>query len=149
MIYKFKDVDGKEIGQTTTTSQTLAKEIAKEQGWDWYSIDILEESGEDKMAEPESSVTDTLDEPQKKSRKPRADKGQPRKVNKLLANGLNTPKEKSRKKPEYFVAVNNSLGMGMSKDEAGGVIENCDKDDKVRVIMGHEVQFTRPVKFHF
>ncbi len=151
MIYKFKDVDGKEIGQTTTTSQTLAKEIAKEQGWDWYSIDILEETKGEKVVEPESNVTNTLDETPKKTRKPRADKGQPRvKVDNKSKNVDNVSKKKvakkDRKHPEYFIYHGGLLTKALTHQEA--LQDIGESEDKTpRVIMGHEIKFVRKVQF--
>jgi hypothetical protein len=126
--------------------------------------------------EKDLAVTDTS-----KTRKPRADKGQPRKKD-IIATNMNTenpngitttvvdqnnpvtekgvllvqenPKprkkkatKKDRKHPEYFVLDEDGiLSQTMTHDEALKFIEDSNKDT-IRVIMGHEIHFTRKVQF--
>jgi len=77
-------------------------------------------------------------------RKPRADKGQHRGTVK----DTKVAKKDTRKRPEYFVFYNGNLTPAISREKAIEVIDE-DKQSNPRVIMGHEITFTRSVKFHF
>ncbi len=79
-----------------------------------------------------------------KKSKPRADKGQPR----VTKTSTNVTKKDTRKRPEYFIFDGKSLTYALTHDKALKGIED-NKEPELRVIMGHEVRFSRSVKFHF
>ncbi len=146
MLFKYM-TDGKEIGSFIGKTMAEAKKEAEARGIDWETIDKYEEPKGDKMVEPESNVTYTLDEePFKKNRKSRADKGQPRvkKDTKVTKKAI----EKSRKKPEYFLYNRTTFELSepLAHDKAITEIESC-LSDNFRVIMGHEIKFVRKVQF--
>lgn len=163
MIYKFLDADGKEIGSTLCPDLISAKQYAKEVDIPWVTIDICE----DEVKDATSTVENTT-----KVRKPRADKGTKRinvnmealnsttsteDLNKTsqLVNGekpkkISKVEKDTRRRPEYFLSINNILqATPLTHDKATKVIEGLDSTDTVRVIMGHEIKFTRKVQFHF
>ena len=82
---------------------------------------------------------------QKKTRKPRADKGTPRKTP-----VKSEPKEKSaRKRPEYFVFVSGmDLSKPMTHDEALKKIASFTDQIIPRIIQGHEIKVSRKISFH-
>lgn len=76
-------------------------------------------------------------------RKPRADKGLKR-----VKNTTKAVKNTTRKKPEYFIFdCARLLSDPMTHDDAVKFIEN-ETNPMVRVIMGHEISFSRKVQFH-
>ncbi len=85
-----------------------------------------------------------------KTRKPRADKGTKRDGKITHDVKVITSKEKSRKKPEYFLfnKTTDKLSEPLTNEQARAKIEEFYNDSFV-VIMGHEITFTRSVKFHF
>jgi hypothetical protein len=98
---------------------------------------------DDNLPIEETSVAIAVE---KKPRKPRTDKGTKRNVDNKSKKVDNV----TRKKPEYFLAINTILQVTpLTHDEAAKTIEGLEPQDTVRVIMGHEISFTRSVKFHF
>jgi len=67
------------------------------------------------------------------------DKGQPHKK----------AETKTRKQPEYFVLVDKCLVFNGTHDKASEYLQNCLNEPKdTKVIMGHEIKFTRQISFH-
>ena len=92
----------------------------------------------------ETENTPLPDTPQKKTRKPRADKGTPRKT---------PPKEikeiTTRKRPEYFVFVSGmDLSKPMTHDEALKKIASFTDQVIPRIIQGHEIKVSKKISFH-
>lgn len=76
---------------------------------------------------------------QSKVRKPRADKGQPHQKKE-------TP-IKSRRQPDYFIFANGTLVKVLSRDKVPEAIEAV-LPGTLRIIMGHEITFTRQTRLH-
>jgi hypothetical protein len=147
MLFKYMN-EGKEIAQVIKNTMSEAKQYAKENGIDWETIDEYEEPKGVKVGTKEPNVTDEL-EPQKK-RKPRADKGTKRGTVEMAKHITKSLTEKSRRKPRYFIIVDDNLSFSGEHDSALGYLRTLDDKDKVVfVIMGHEIKFTRKVQFHF
>jgi len=143
----FKDVEGRELERVIRDSTEGAKLYAQEKEIDYETIDILEEdlSVTDTSPVNTASAVNTTT----KARKPRADKGQSRKEKVKVEGNVDNKSKKvvNRKHPEYFVFYDGNLTPALSREKAIGVIDE-DNQSNPRVIMGHEITFTRSVKFH-
>jgi hypothetical protein len=97
----------------------------------------------DNLPIEETSVAITVE---KKPRKPRTDKGTKRNVDNKSKKVDNV----TRKKPEYFVFFEKGLSEALNHEQAIERIQTYSNEiTEPRVIMGHEISFTRSVKFHF
>lgn len=132
MLFKFMR-DGKQVNSAVAEDVVKAAKICGLSDEDYNSV------------ETENTEVPT---PPVKTRKLRADKGLPRKGKRVVTSVTKKVTEKSRKKPEYFVLDEDGiLSTVLTHNEATKFIEDSDKDT-IRVIMGHEISFTRSVKFH-
>ena len=132
MLYKFMK-DGKQVNSAIADNE---KEAIKINGGIAYDAIDVEPYLEVK------TVTDTAGnaphtQPDKLPRQTRKDKGQPHKK----------AETKTRNQPEYFVYSDTALSNALTHDEALEEIERC-LPAAVRVIMGHEIKFTRRISFH-
>jgi hypothetical protein len=127
MLWKFM-VGDEEKGQVIAKTAIEAKQYAQENSIEWETIDEY----------PDPVVKDTAIAVENTTkRKPRADKGQKRVSTNVETTKKNeTPKEKSRKKPEYFVFANGELSQALTHKQT---IDFIPDTEKPRIIMGHEV----------
>ena len=130
MLYKFMK-DGKQVNSAIAQSKDAAIKING-----WIEYDAIEEEPYE-VATFNSSASDNAPQPDKPTRQTRKDKGQPHKK----------AETKTRLKPEYFVYSDTVLSSALTHDEALEAIESY-LPAAVRVIMGHEVKFTRQISFH-
>ena len=132
MLYKFMK-DGKQVNSAIAQSKDAAIKING-----GIEYDAIEEEPYE-VATFNSSVSDNVlrTQPEKPPRQTRKDKGQPHKK----------AETKTRNQPEYFVYSDTVLSSALTHDEALEAIESY-LPAAVRVIMGHEVKFTRQISFH-
>jgi hypothetical protein len=127
-LYKFIK-QGKQINSAIAETEEEASKICGFSKSDYDSVETEESS-------------DVVTKPTK-TRKPRADKGQSRKVESQKA-------AKSRRKPDYFIFKHGELSTPLSHDKA--LIELNTwlgaGESEPRIIMGHEIKFTRQISFH-
>jgi len=137
MFYKFMK-DGKQVN-SAITDKGDAEAVRINGGIEYDTI----------LREPNNEGQPT----EKKTRKPRSDKG----IKRITANSIieaekmlsqKTPKEKSRKKPKYYILIDDKLDFsGGTHDEALKQINLYDKDAKIKIIIGHEISFRHEISF--
>lgn len=149
MLYKFMS-KGKQINSAIVSTEEEAAKICGLKKEDYDKVET----------EPNNEGQPTG----KKTRQPRSDKGQPRKklesvsISGGIPEGMKIPKsktttsqttykEKSRKKPNYFVYSSQVLSKPLTREQALKELGNTIPETP-RIIMGHEISFSRTVSLH-
>jgi len=127
VLYKFMS-KGKQINSAIAMTEEEAAKICGLKKEDYDKVET--EKTEDEIHEVQPT--------EKKTRQPRSDKGTHR---------VEKPEVKSRKKPEYFVFSDSVLSRPLDHKMAIIEIETA-INKEIRVIMGHEISFSRTVSFH-